>query len=189
MPPADFEKDDAVKFTHFAGFGGIIHAFAGFEWLMQLTFAAISGGNHQHILIMTRALTFSQKRDTLYSFMEIFKTPNEYRDPITRLLDEVDTHSTLRNNIAHAIWHEGRRPGSIRPMTIITKGGKGKMLGHDDSHKDYTDREIGIIGDRLRAVHNEYIQFLRSSGLMAIIDKQMDDIKAAEAAEGKARAK
>ncbi|NGX93922.1 MAG: hypothetical protein G4V63_01310, partial [Candidatus Afipia apatlaquensis] len=86
-----------------------------------------------------------------------------YREPVTGWLDEADGYNTLRNNICHAVWTEGKRPLSIKPLTLNLRGGKGKMVGTDDSDKDYTEIELALIADRLRKIHNELHKFLKTN--------------------------
>jgi hypothetical protein len=141
--------------------------------------------------ILTRELSYSAKRDTLYSWMEIAKVDDSIRLPIKKFFDEVDDYNSLRNLIAHSIWTHGTRPGSIKPVTVKIRGGKGKFFGDpkDETEKDWTEEEMTNIAAKLGLIHNSYVFFLRTSGLYASIDENMraifEDSIASEGAHSK----
>lgn len=157
------EDEDDITFKHFATFGGIVHSFARFEWVIQGTMAAISGLDIGKITVLTRELGYSAKREALYSYMELYETPENLKSGIKGFLDALHGYSGLRNHIAHSLWKPGSRPNSIRPLAIKVRGGKGKLIG-EDTDADYTDVDLAHIADKLRRLHNSYIQFLRSQG-------------------------
>ena len=84
-------KEDLLSVHHSACFGGIVHAFARLEHLIQATMGAVANVDHLKILVLTKALSYSQKRDTLYSYFKNFKfeNPNHEID-IMKIIDRAD---------------------------------------------------------------------------------------------------
>jgi hypothetical protein len=160
--------EDDITFNHFATFGGIIHSFARLEWVIQGTMAAIAELDIGKITVLTRELAYSAKRDALYSYMELYNTPDDLKTEIKGFLDAAHEYNGLRNHIAHSLWRLGSRPTAVRPMTIRVRFGKGTLVG-DDNERDYTLEELAHIADRLRQIHNSYIQFMRSKGFADFI--------------------
>jgi hypothetical protein len=157
------QEEDDVSFNHFATFGGIIHAFARLEWVIQGTMAAVSDLDVGKITTLTRELGYTAKRDALYSYMELYDTEVELKTAIKGFLDGANEHNGLRNHIAHSLWKKGSRPNSIRPLTIRVRSGKGKLIG-EDSDPNYTEVDLAHIADKLRQIHNSYMRFMESKG-------------------------
>lgn len=160
------DDESVVTNDHLLAFGGIIHAFARIDGLIQIVTAAVSETDLSTIVVLMRELGYSAKRDTLYSYMALAGTKAEYQQPIKDLLGEAHKYNGLRNNIAHSYWVAGKRPGSIKPASIKIRGGKGEVIGQDDSEKDYLPRELGAIADKLRVIHNSLLRFLRAENLI-----------------------
>jgi hypothetical protein len=175
----------------YRAFGIIIHSFARVEYGLQFTLSALTGVDAGRIGILTRELSYSAKRDTLYSWMEIASVDDAKRIPIKRFFDEVDSYNYLRNIIAHSIWTHGTRPGSIKPVTVKVRGGKGKFFGDpkDETEQDWTEEEMTNIAAKLALIHNSYISFLRASGLFATVDENMRAIMQDSDPSGGAEAK
>ena len=162
-------EEDDISFKHFACFGGIMHSFARLEWVIQGTMAAVAGVDVGKITLLTRDLGYTAKRDALYSYMELYETSDELKAPIKGFLDAAHEYNALRNHIAHSLWRRGSRPNSVRPLTIRVRGGKCKLVGGDDE-PDYTEAELGLIADKLRQIHNSYMQFMKVRGFDAFME-------------------
>lgn len=135
----DQPAQDLLTVEHFARFGSIINSFARLEYLVQVTMAAVAGVPDLKIIILTKALSYGQKRDTLYSYLELYKMENQaHESAIKAFLDRAHRYNPLRNNIAHALWREGIRPSAIRAGYLDVRRGKGKIVGYEDDEKDYT---------------------------------------------------
>jgi hypothetical protein len=160
------EKTDLLTVKHFACFGSIVYTFARLEFLIQSAMADVAGIDDTKVLLLTKALSYSQKRDTLYSYLKFYEVPESRQAKIKKLLDRADKHTALRNNIAHALWREGIRPASIR-AGYMERYGKGRIVGYDEDDKDYTLKELGDIADELRSILNSLIRYLRDSGKIA----------------------
>jgi len=123
--------------------------------------------------------------------MEIAKIDDSLRIPIKTFFDEVNGYNYLRNFIAHSIWTYGTRPGSIKPVAVKVRGGKGKFFGNPKDHteQDWSEEEMTNIAAKLGIIHNSYVSFLRTSGLYASIDENMraiiEDSAASDGADAK----
>jgi hypothetical protein len=164
-----------ITVNHHRLFGCIIDAFARIEVGLQATIALISDIDLGKISVLTRGLSYTAKRDTLYSYMEIAEIADPIKSQIKSFFDAAHEYSGLRNHIAHSIWTEGTRPGSIKPRSIKIQGGKGKVIGSDPAECDYTETELERICHKLGMMHNSYLTFLRTSGLSAAIDAKTFD--------------
>jgi len=78
-------KEDLLSVPHFACLGGIVFAFARLEYLIQVTWGQ-ANVEHLKILVLTKSLSYSQKRDTLYSYFKNFKLENPNTKSRTRKL-------------------------------------------------------------------------------------------------------
>src|SRR5271155_4307580 len=151
----------------FAAFGGIIQTFAKFEHALALTLAHIAQLDRAKLLIIMQGLSYGARRDTLYSYMELYSTDPRLKSDLKGYFDAVNEYNGLRNHIAHSIWAPGIQPNSYRPMTVRIRGGKGTMLGviDDGSENDYTDQELLDIGDKLTLLHNSFVHFALRLGM------------------------
>jgi hypothetical protein len=68
-------EDDLLSQDHLSRFGSIVYSFAHLEYLMQSVMAGVAGLDPDKITILTKALTYSQKRDTLYSYLKFYNLP------------------------------------------------------------------------------------------------------------------
>jgi hypothetical protein len=167
--------------NHFMAFGMITFSFARLEWLIQISIAAVGQLDFSKTLIVTRSLPYQAKRDTLCALMNnLQKLPTEHKTQIRGFLDAADKFGTLRNNIAHAMWGEGTRPNTIKPMTILIKGGSGKQLGIEDDERDYTIEELAQASDKLSWISNSYLNFLRAEGYTSSIEQKILDMMASK---------
>jgi len=157
--------EDQLSDAHLARFGSIVTSFAKFEYLISCTMAAVAGVEDMKIVFLTKALTYSQKRDTLYSYMTQYVIKQAVSNRIIEIVDEAHGYSGLRNNIAHAIWVKGTREGSIRPGYVDVRYGKGRILGYGDGERDYTVDELGDAANAMLRLSNELIRYLRDSGI------------------------
>ena len=169
---SDKPTSDILTNDHLARFGSIICSVAHLEYIMQAVMAAMAGMDDNKILVLTKSLTYSQKRDTLYSYFKLYDSPAEHKARLKELLDAAHEHNGLRNNIAHALWKEGIRPDTIRAGYIDVRQGKGRIVGYDEDEKDYTMDELGDAANALRKILNDLIRYLRDSGLSADISRR-----------------
>jgi hypothetical protein len=171
MLPDDPLEPSILSDAAYAAFGNIVHSFAKFETAMIATLAYISKIELRKVLVIVQQLSYSARRDTLYSYMELFKTDPSLKQEIKDRLDPVEQYVGLRNHIAHSIWTPGVRPNSIRPMTIKIRGGKGIMKGiaDDGSEIDYTDQDLVDVSNKIAHLHNDYVRFALYKGMLEYI--------------------
>lgn len=136
--------------------------------------AAVSGIDDTKLVILTKSMNYSQKRDTLYSYMVVDNYAPDRASRIRELFDRAHEHNNLRNCIAHAIWVEGTRPNSIRPQYIDVRHGKGRLAGFEDEDRDYTMDELGNAANCLRRITNDIIRYLRDSGIAPAIAEKIE---------------
>jgi hypothetical protein len=156
---------------HLIAFGGIISTFARFEHALVLALAHVSGLPPHKLILISQGLSYRAKLDTLYSYMEVSDQNPTLKGSIKGFFDEADKYSGLRNSIAHSIWKAGTRPGSIKPMSIKVRWGKGKIYGIDDSELDYTATDLAEIWDKLGVLYNSYVSFALDHGMVEIGDE------------------
>jgi hypothetical protein len=158
---------DPLTHAHLSRFGSIVHTFARVEYLMQATMGRIirlSGGNSltvDTVVLITKPMTYSQKRDALLSLMEAFKLSEPAKTEITTLFNAAHNHNALRNHVAHALWRRGTRPESIKPAFLDLRQGKGRIGGYEDEDRDYTLEELSEIADKLLVTRSAIIQYLK----------------------------
>jgi HAMP domain-containing protein len=128
------------------------------------------------VVVLTKSMTYAQKRDTLYSYMVIDAYDAQRAAKIRELFDAAHEYNALRNNIAHALWKPGARPNSVRPWYLDLRQGKGKIAGMDIDEKDYTMDELGAAANALRRITNQIIRFLRESGIAPAIAEKIERI-------------
>lgn len=183
-------KDYVVTIDHMTAFGAIIQWFARIECLMQGAMAGIVGMNTAETMMLTATMGYSAKKDTLQSLL---KLPHPFKAHVERInwfLGEVHKYNGLRNYIAHSMWIEGKRPDSIKPMSVIVRGGSGKYLGIDEEERDYLFEELIVIADELSARHDEFQKFLRANGILRNIDRNTEPSSSETSpSEGKPSAK
>ncbi len=117
------------------------------------------------------------------------KMPTDHKKQIKAFLGAADKFYVLRNNIAHGMWCDGARPKSIKPMTILIKGGSGKQIGIQDDERDYTIEELGHASDKLSWIINSYLNFLRSAGYTSSIEQKILEIISSKTSADGARSK
>jgi hypothetical protein len=178
-----------LKAEHFAVFGMITYSFARLEWLIQISIAGVGQLDFSKTIVVTRSLSYSAKRDTLYALMNNLRMSSDDRAQIKKFLDEADKFSLLRNNIAHAIWCQGSRPDSIKPMQIIIKGGSGRHIGIEDSERDWTIGELINATDKLAIISNSYLHFLRAAGYTSSIEEKILEMMDSKVSSEGARSK
>jgi hypothetical protein len=157
---------DPLTHAHLDQFGSIVHSFARIELLIQSTLGRLvrlDGGGEltlDMVIAISKPMTYSQKRDTLLSFMEMFSVSELAKSQITGLFNSAHKHNALRNHIAHSLWKHGARPGSVKPAFLDLRQGKGRVGGYEDDDRDYTVAELETIANELMATRSAIIQYL-----------------------------
>jgi hypothetical protein len=106
---------DCIDDQHLLFFGRVIHCFARHEALMQEIIAAVSGADVASIKLLTRSLSFTEKRDALFNLLRHRAAPLDQIDQIQDYLLVLKTFTPLRDDIAHSVWIEGKPSNLIWP--------------------------------------------------------------------------
>lgn len=158
-------EEDLLSQDHLSRFGSIVYSFAHLEYLMQSVMAGAGELDPDKITVLTKALTYSQKRDTLYSYLKFYNFPAEREVPIKEFFDRAHKHNALRNHIAHSMWTKGTRPDTIKPAYIDLRQGRALVGGQDENERDYTMDELGNIANELRNIVSDLVSYLRETGV------------------------
>ena len=104
---------------HLRLFGRIVQIYARYELLMQCLMARVAGCTPAAVMILTRGLDFSGKREAVLDLLRHSKIPLDQFDRINKLLVVPATLNQLRHDVAHCIWVKGEAPDSIQPDWIL----------------------------------------------------------------------
>lgn len=172
----DDSNHSAVTLEHAIQFGFIINIFAKIEMQMQITAAGILDTDLGTALILMGDTHYRQKQTTLRNLHATRGIDGYPNQQLIEILDEVSELSKLRNHIAHATWVAGRKPGSIKPMGMVLRGGKPRPYGHNQNEKNYTAADLEAPARRLEAISKRFTKFLSESGLEAKVQANIDAI-------------
>ncbi len=172
----DDSNYSAVRPEHAACFGFIINTFAKIEMQMQIAAAGILDTDLGTAVILMGDTHYRQKQTTLRNLHATLGVDGYLNPQLTGILDEVSKLSKLRNHIAHSTWTAGRKPGSIKPMGMVLRGGTPKPYGHDDNEKNYTVVDLEASARRLEAISKRFTKFLSETGLEAKVQANIDAI-------------
>jgi hypothetical protein len=166
-PPDESEKDQL------AAIGAIITLFARIEAGMEIAIAAFTDVEMWTVLVMTSDSGYRQKRAILQTVSQYPKIPRPSSKKFEKLLNAIHKRTKIRNLVAHATWANGRRPGSIKPVTHSIRSGKPKTKGHRKNEKDYTAADFWEEANKIRKVASDLQDFLVESGFLDAIQKKI----------------
>jgi hypothetical protein len=110
-------------------------------------------------------LGYSAKCEVLKSLLSVVSwLDKEKRARIIRYVNDFNEYLPLRNAIAHHIWMEGARNGSVKPLSARSRGGKAKLQGIWDEEKDYILADLHKIANALVDIHVDFTNFLIKVG-------------------------
>jgi hypothetical protein len=179
-----------VSPNYYTAFGSIVQQFARHEYLMQGIISAVIGVNVADVSMLTVELSYRARREALLSVIRAKPLPRPQLERIESFLAELHRHSGLRNAIAHNIWKEGRRPGSIRPLGLSVRGGKVSFKGIADNEPDYTVSQLFKIANDLTTLHDKFSAYLSGENLLLFIaPKTADKSEETSSSPGKPSAK
>lgn len=116
---------------HYHAFGIIIQQFARFERIVEGCISAALKSEYGTTVIAISQLSYSAKCDSLRSILLVEGNGLiGHQETIIGFVVKFNEYSGLRNSIAHSIWIDERREGSIKPVSAI--------------HEDFTDFMISI---------------------------------------------
>jgi len=113
MPP------EILSERHLLLFGTIVQWFARYERLMTEVMANLAGVDPTAIALMTRGLSFDDKRRAFLNILRYRKVPLDQYDRVCEYLRAPHGLSALRDNIVHSTWQAGRQPSYIQPDWLL----------------------------------------------------------------------
>jgi len=157
---------------HLLLFGTIIQWFARYELLMQEIMAILMGADSGSVMLLTRGLDFSEKRQALFDLLRHRNIPLDRYDEINKFLMVPHTLTPLRNDIAHSGWVTGPSSDAIQPDWILRLPPSVKPLhgpGLVEREEDkiaYSLDEFREIVDTLATNYKDFIKYLHEIGLV-----------------------
>jgi hypothetical protein len=164
---------------HLLLFGTIIQWFARYELRMQEIMAMVAGSDPACVMLLTRGLDFSGKRQALLDLLRHREIPLDQFDRVCAWLMVPHTLTPLRNDIAHSTWIPGRSPHSIQPDWILRPLPSVRPLRddphapaegfvkHDRDDVAYTLADLDEIVENLAANYQQLSDYLLEIGLIA----------------------
>ena len=126
---------------HYRAFGRIVQAFVSVEALYaHIVIRSLKVDDGAGAFLLSNQGYDGLKNMLLSAVNESHLTEPEI-DEISALIEKVNKKSALRNNVAHCSWKPGKRPGSIKPLVLKTRGTL-KVLGIEDNEKDWMAPEL-----------------------------------------------
>ena len=168
------EKADLGCLTerHLQLFGAIIQWFARYEWLMQEVMATVAGSDSGSVMLLTRGLDFSGKRQALFDLLRHRTVPLDRYDRINGYLMVPHTLTPLRDDIAHSTWIPTPSSNSIQPDWILRLPpsirplrGEG-LVEHEQDKVTYSLEELSETVDTLAANYDAFFDYLQEIGLV-----------------------
>ena len=169
----------AITDQHLSRFGTILQSFAQHELLMQEIMAVVSGADVTSIRLLTHGLNFTQRRDALFNLLRHRAVPIDQVDQIRNYLQILQTYHTLRNDIAHSVWVEGKPRNSVQPLWLThgamaaikpvhdIDGNAKPFIEDEDDRATYTIDDLREIGENLSANWIGFRAYLLKVNLLA----------------------
>jgi hypothetical protein len=158
-------------------FGTIINIFAKIESQMMVCAAGVLDTDLATAYILMADTHYRQKRQTLLHLNSTVGVDGQRNGVLTRILNDLHKFSTLRNQIAHSTWADGRKPGAIKPMQLKLRGETPKPLGDFHNEKNYTAEDLQREAMQLETIARRFRVFLIGSGLQERVEANIEKIK------------
>jgi len=163
---------------HLTLFGAIVHSYARYELLMQRIMARAIGADGSAVILLTRTMTFTQKRDALLALLRHRRVPLDQVDAIRDCLKLPSRMRTLCDDIRHSDWTAGASKDSIQPAWIFNRPTTIKALHRtpdtnsadfmedDDDRTEYTLDELAVIAENLAENYAAFHDFVSETHLI-----------------------
>jgi hypothetical protein len=157
---------------HLLLFGTIIQWFARYELLMQEIMATLMGADSGSVMILIRALDFSEKRQALFDLLRHRTIPLDRYDDINKFLMVPHALTTLRNDIAHSGWVTAPSSGFIQPDWVLRLPSSVRplhgygLVEQEEDKTTYSLDEFNEIIETLAANHRNFVEYLQEIGLI-----------------------
>lgn len=156
---------------HLELFGAVIQWFAHYELLMQDVMATVAGSDAAAVTLLTRKLSYLEKRGVLLDLLRHRPVPLDQFDRIRSYLAIPDSLAPLRDNIAHSSWKPGASAGGVQPNWILrippsvrpSRGGPttGAYVEDNQDRVEYTLDDLAEIVATLQGNYDLFRAYLR----------------------------
>ncbi len=153
-----------ISDEHFCAFGRILHAFARTEIIFEGAIRNLINMSPEQAAFMFSQYSYNQKRSLFQSIIGQVAAPKDEQQELLNLIRRIDKRASLRNNIAHSVWAKGRKPNSIKPFVIATRGAL-KIHGSGHNEKEWTATELHKEADFILERLSEIVSFLTKRDL------------------------
>jgi hypothetical protein len=172
------EKDlYPVTSEHALWFGVIISEFARFEMRLHVAAAGILGTDMGTAMILLGDMTLRKKIQTIRHLNTTIGINGQINKDVKSALASTRKLSKLRNQIAHAGWIQGRRPNSIKPLSLLLAGEEPKSLGAHHNEKDYLPEDLKNEAEKVTRASVKFYEVLRKEGLLDQIREKIETTK------------
>jgi hypothetical protein len=163
---------------HLTLFGAIVHVYARYELLMQRIMAKAIGADGSAVILLTRTMTFTEKRGALLALLRHRRVPLDQIDVIRDYLKLPSRMRILCDDIRHSDWTAGATVDSIQPQWIFNNPRTIKPLHKtpdtsaedffedDDDRAEYSLDELALIAQRLAENYRAFHDFVREVHLI-----------------------
>jgi hypothetical protein len=156
---------------HFAAFGMIVTMTSHLDALFdQIIVAMTESANKPAFYPILTFLSAKDKRDYIQAMARISTWPPYAIDGIMRLMDRAKTVFSLRNDVAHLVWRKGRKPGTIKPMSLSARSVL-KVLGSEHNEREWTAAQLEAEAHKIHELGLELARFMDRYGLVALPEK------------------
>lgn len=174
-------KKDAVTDRHLLLFGRIIQGFAAHELLIERILAHVMGTQVPPIILLTRALTFEEKRKAVLDLLWHAKTPLDHYDCVNSYLSFMLPFARLRHDIIHSTWSAARTGTMIQPDWILNPPARihpvdtqadrlpGDFVEDEEEKLAYSADELAEIAAALDNNCEKFEHYLAETGLLGKI--------------------
>jgi hypothetical protein len=163
MPMTGFAGLEHMTRDHFAGFGMVITMTCHLDDLLDHIIVAMTKAEIT-IAPLLSLLNVNEKRDYIVALAGVAAWPPYAIDGLTRLMKRTEEAFKLRNDIAHNVWRKGRRPGTIKPISIRARRTL-KMLGSGHNEREWTAAQLEAEARKFHQLGLELAQFMKQYGL------------------------
>jgi hypothetical protein len=112
-------KPAGVSEKHLLLFGTIVQNFAAHELLIARIMAHVLGTQVPAVLLLTRTLSFEEKRKALLDLLRHLQAPLDQYDCVNSFLSFLLPFVRLRYDIVHSTWRAAPTPAAIQPAWIL----------------------------------------------------------------------
>jgi hypothetical protein len=159
-------------------FGAIVHWYARYECLMQRIMAKLIGADYSAVILLTKALTFSEKREALLRLLRHRDVPLDQIDAVRGYLKLPSRVRPLCEDIEHSEWMKGaggagiqpdwllNAASTIRPVRKDTDATAPDFFDDDDERTEYVPVEIAETVKRLDENFARFSDYAREIGLI-----------------------